>query len=230
MDRTSVRKVFGVVLIVLLLDGHASPVTPRVRAVGGANGICIIGLVPHSFHVSQPLDLCVFGLFKSRYEKENKLKLMKGETLKIFRAVMAFDKATIIRMVRWNFISAGLGLNPENLFVPMSISRMKVLERIAHPDVPIEEFLGSEANRAPGDATGASRRRWAIPGPSTFAISLHAYVEKVAGTCPRCSHSEEKHSFEEWEPGPDSARPLPFNYYLFLTAEIFAPRYPRVPL
>jgi hypothetical protein len=74
---------------------------------------------------------------------------MKGETLKIFRAAMASDKPTIIPMVRWSFIRAGLGPNPENLFAPVAVSPMKVLERIAHPEVPIEEFLGSEANAAP---------------------------------------------------------------------------------
>jgi hypothetical protein len=150
----------------------------------------------------------VVGLFTIYYKKENKLKRMKGEALKIFRVVMTFYKAAIIPMVRWSFIRARLGLNPENLFALVTVSPMKVLERIAHPEILIEEFLGSEANAAPVQATGASRRRSAIPAPTMFAISLHAYVQKVAGTCRLCGHSEEKHSSEEQEPRPDEPRPL----------------------
>jgi hypothetical protein len=151
----------------------------------------------------------MFRLFKILYEKENKLKGMKGETLKILRAVIAFSKANVIPMVRESFMRARLRLNPENLFAPVTMSPMKIHERIAHPEVPIEEFLGSEANAAPGQATGASRRRSAIPALSMFAITLHAYVQKVAGICPLCGHSEEKRLSEEQELGPDERRPDP---------------------
>jgi hypothetical protein len=105
-------------LIVLLLDGHASHVTPRVMAFAGANRIFIIKPVPHSSRISQPLDLCVFGLFKILYNKENKLKRMKGETLKIFRAVMAFSKPTRIPIGRWGFNPQGWGSIPR-IFSPV---------------------------------------------------------------------------------------------------------------
>jgi hypothetical protein len=49
---------------IFLVDGHSTNVTTRVIAFCGANRIIIIRLVPHSSHISQPLDFCVFGIFK----------------------------------------------------------------------------------------------------------------------------------------------------------------------
>jgi hypothetical protein len=66
-------------------------------------------------------DLCAFGIFKFLYRTENKVKGMKGDILKIYRAIPAFYRATIIPMVRWNFISAGFRLHPNSLFVLLTV-------------------------------------------------------------------------------------------------------------
>jgi hypothetical protein len=60
--------------VVLILDGHATHVTPRVVADAGSQGVLLIRLVSHSSHVAQPLDLCAFGLFKTIYYKKKNLK------------------------------------------------------------------------------------------------------------------------------------------------------------
>jgi hypothetical protein len=60
--------------IVLLIDGHASHITPRVVAHAGSRRIILIRVVAHSSHISQPLDLCVFSLFKILYNKEQKIQ------------------------------------------------------------------------------------------------------------------------------------------------------------
>jgi hypothetical protein len=48
---------------ILLLDGHATQVIPRVLAYSSSLRIIIIQLVAHSSHLTQPLDLCVCGFF-----------------------------------------------------------------------------------------------------------------------------------------------------------------------
>jgi hypothetical protein len=40
----------------------------------GANLIILVRLVPHSSHISQPLDLYVFGIFKILYNKRDRRK------------------------------------------------------------------------------------------------------------------------------------------------------------
>jgi hypothetical protein len=51
----------------------------------------------------------------------------KGDIVKIYRAVTACYKATIIPMLRWSFIRAGFGLNLADLFVPFTVNRVMVL-------------------------------------------------------------------------------------------------------
>jgi hypothetical protein len=66
--------------IVLRLDGHSTHVTECVIAFARSERILIIRLVPYSSHLSQPLDLCTFGLFKILYVKEQKRKKLKGKS------------------------------------------------------------------------------------------------------------------------------------------------------
>jgi hypothetical protein len=57
----------------------------------------------------------------------------------------------------------GFGLNPDNLFAPLTVNPEIVLERIAIPEIPIEELVTPETMRlqiAPG---GELRRRHRIP-------------------------------------------------------------------
>jgi hypothetical protein len=187
--------------IILLLDGHASHITARVLAYAGSQRILIIRLVAHSSHISQLLDLCVFGLFKILYKKEKKVKGMKGETLKVYRAITAFYKATIIPMVRWSFLRAGFQLNPDKLFDPLTVNPDVVMTRIAAPEMTIEELVNPQTIEAGRMPPGAGRKRQHIPAPHEFSVSLQAYVQAVGGTCPLCGHSEEEESSEEEEPG-----------------------------
>jgi hypothetical protein len=59
---------------ILIVEGHSTHVTPRVIALFGARNVIMIRLVAHSSHLAQPLDLCVFGLFKIFYRKERQSK------------------------------------------------------------------------------------------------------------------------------------------------------------
>jgi hypothetical protein len=124
--------------LILLLDRDSFHVTPRVLAYAGSQRIIIIQLVVHSSHLTQPLDLCVFGILKVLYKKGNKVKELKGETLKIYRALAAFHKSTIIPMVSWHLLRAGFRLNPRDLLV--SLTPAEVLYPILVSELPLEEF------------------------------------------------------------------------------------------
>jgi hypothetical protein len=95
---------------ILIVDGHSRHVTPRMIAVCGARNVIMIRPVAHSSHLAEPLDLCVFGLFKIFYRKERRSKGMKGETRKISRVLLAFYKNMIIPMIQWSFKRAGFRL------------------------------------------------------------------------------------------------------------------------
>jgi hypothetical protein len=46
------------------------------------------------------------------------MQKLKEETLKIYRAILAFYKATVIPIVRWSFLRTIFRLNPKNLLAP----------------------------------------------------------------------------------------------------------------
>jgi hypothetical protein len=99
----------------------------------------MIRLVAHLSHLAQPLDLCPFGLFKIFYRKERQSKGMKGETRKIYRALLAFHKSMIIPMVRWSFKQAGFRLNSDNLLNPLTVDPTSVLDRLDVPELPFDD-------------------------------------------------------------------------------------------
>jgi hypothetical protein len=166
--------------VILPVDGHSTHVTPRVIAFCGENHIILVRLVPHSSDISQPLDLCFFGIFKIPYKKEKQTKGMKGETRKIYRVLLSFYKSTIIPMIRWSFVRVGFFLKPENLLGPVGVNGMRVLERIDVPELRVDEdFMYLETIDFPTRPGMPTCRRGPVPGPLSFAVSPAAYIEKV---------------------------------------------------
>jgi hypothetical protein len=161
-------------------DGHSTHVTPLVIAFCGVNRIVLVRLVPHSSHISQPLDLCVFGIFKIVYKKEKQTKAMKGETRKIYRALLSFYKSTIVPMIRWSFVHAGFFLTPDNCLGPVGVNGTRSLERIEVPELPVDgAFMYPGTIDLPTRPGIPTHRGAPVPGPTSFAVSLAAYIEKV---------------------------------------------------
>jgi hypothetical protein len=155
-------------------------------------------LAAHPSHISQPLDLCVSSLFKVIYKKEKTPKL-KGDILKICRAILANYTAAIIPLVRWSFLRAGFRLNPKYLLVPLTITRTGILERIVVPELYLEQFVFSAPNEVVRAAERSTRLRASIPGPTEFAIRLKAYIGKTAATCCPRGHREVQRDREKEE-------------------------------
>jgi hypothetical protein len=124
---------------------------------------------------------------------------MKGETRKIDRVLLAFDKSMIIPMVRWSFERAGSRLNSDNLLSPLTVDPTPVLDRLDVPELPFDDTFVYTDQQNPRRLT-AQRRRQRIPGPAQFAINLMAYVDATVGKYLLCGHEEgEQFSDEEEE-------------------------------
>jgi hypothetical protein len=122
---------------------------------------------------------------------------MKGETVKIYRAILAFYRATIIPMVRWSFVRAGFLLSPKNLLAPLTVTRADVLTRIAMPEIGLEDYVFGASPEVPLPAGRAGHRCAPIPRPPEFAVNLNAYGDKMAGTCPLCGQTQIEEQKEE---------------------------------
>jgi hypothetical protein len=123
-------------------------------------------------------------------QREAKTHKMKGEMLKIYRAILAFRKATIIPMVRWSFARAGFRLNPKNLLAPLTVTPAHVLAQIAMHEIGLEDYVFGAPPGVPLPAGRAGHRRAPAPRSTEFGVNLKAYVDKVAGICPLCGHTE----------------------------------------
>jgi hypothetical protein len=151
----------------------------------------MVRLVAHSSHLAQPLDLCVFGLFKIFYHKEKQSKRMKGKTRKIYRVLLAFYKSTIIPMARWSFERAGFRLNSDNPLSPLAVDPTPVLDQLDVPELPFDNaFVYPDQLDPQRLQLTAQRRRQRIPGPEQFAINLMAYIDTTVGKSPLCGHEE----------------------------------------
>jgi hypothetical protein len=187
--------------VVLLLDGHAVHVTPRVIASAGSEKITIIQLVAHSSHMT-PLDMCLRNL-QDILKKEDEVKGLKGETLKMYRAITALYKSTIVQMVRWSFIRAGFLLKAQNLFGQVTVHPEGLLDRISVSEITLEEYVTPETLRPSLSTDQAACRRYQVPVPREFAVNLQTEVKQVGGVCPLYGHTEEEDSSDEEEIGTD---------------------------
>jgi hypothetical protein len=143
--------------------------------------------------------LCVSGIFKVLYKKENKVKGLKAETLKIYGTLAAIYKFIIIPVVQWSFMRAGFRLNPDALFASVTLHPEIIIEKISLPEISVQEYVEPETLRPPPRTDRAAGKRFQIPAPHEFAVSLQAYVKRVGGTCPLCGYSEDEDSLEEVE-------------------------------
>jgi hypothetical protein len=89
-------------------------------------------------------------------------------------------------------VRAGFFLKPENALGHVGVNGTRVLERIEVPELPVDEaFMYPETIDLPTRPGIPTRRRAPVPGPTSFAVSLAAYIEKVIGTCPLYGHDDD---------------------------------------
>jgi hypothetical protein len=129
---------------------------------------------------------------------------MKGETRKIYRALLVFFKSTIIPMVRWRFERARFRLNSDNLLSPLTVDPTPGLDRVDVPELPFDDdFVYPDQLDPQRLQRTAQRRRQRIPEPAQFAINLMAYVDATVEKCPLCGYEEGEQSSDEEEENTD---------------------------
>ena len=143
----------------LILDGHKSHISAGFDNYCEINKIVLICLPPHSFHLTQPLDVGCFGPLKRAYgDQINKFFTMslnhitKDDFLVTFRA--AYFKAITADNIKGGF--RGTGLIPHD---PEAIlSKLNIKLRIPTPTlIQYEEQWTSQTPCNPKEAISQSR-------------------------------------------------------------------------
>jgi hypothetical protein len=73
------------------------------------------------------------------------------------------------------------------------------MERISLPEISLQEYVEPETLGPSLRADRTAGKRFQIPAPHEFAVSLQTSVKRVGGTCPLCGRCEEEDSLEEEE-------------------------------
>lgn len=104
----------------LVLDGHSSRINPELWKKFRAADIDVLVLPAHTSHVTQPLDLCVFSLFKRYLRPLPEYKDAETAPDKRYgllkAAEHAFQMATCSRFIMKSFKRAGI-LPPNRMVV-----------------------------------------------------------------------------------------------------------------
>ncbi|XP_072400688.1 uncharacterized protein [Diabrotica undecimpunctata] len=132
--------------VLVIYDGHASHLGADVINIAVENHITILKLPPHTSHVLQPLDLCVFKSLKTRWDA----KLVEWQRRNVGAAV---TKSMFSKMIGeiWQetrpeilvsgFIKAGIvplnrNIIQQDLFDPLALQRWQKTRNVARFDGP----------------------------------------------------------------------------------------------
>ena len=86
--------------MILVLDGYGCHVQYKVLQYLKENGVYVIGLPAHTSHILQPLDVTVFGPFKSYIQKQVHSRAMRTHALD------AFDVGDVLKFALSDAVTA----------------------------------------------------------------------------------------------------------------------------
>lgn len=127
----------------LLIDGHSSRINPKLWETFKNNDIDVMTFVSHSSHILQPLDLCVFGAFKS---------YLRGGMSALKQLTLGRKRAAVMERA---FDSLYHALSPRNVQVGFEKAGVYPLDR----NVPLGH---SAINRDPTTPPIPSRKRYSV--------------------------------------------------------------------
>jgi hypothetical protein len=176
----------------LICDGHDSHITAEFIAHCMDNKILLMILPPHSSHLTQPLDVGVFGALKKHLAREIEplmrsgvARIQKVEWLPAF--IAAHDKALVTKNILGGF--RGTGIHP---FLPTKVLRRvttslspQPLLQPSTPPIRLTAFNEAVLTDSPADLNAI---QWANDALNTLLESgepLPSPAKKYVGHCTR---------------------------------------------
>ena len=113
---------------ILILDGFSGHKMDLFKSLAANNKIILIQLPAHSSHLTQPLDLLIFGAMKTYYKTTKCDSKIYGESSKLIRAIKSHQLATISMNVKSAFSRAGIQIIETDTLPLISIIPSKVID------------------------------------------------------------------------------------------------------
>ncbi|XP_036001785.1 jerky protein homolog-like [Fundulus heteroclitus] len=147
--------------MLLILDNLKADISLKAIEMSKSNGIVLLTLPPHTSHRMQPLDVTVYGPFKTQYSRalDGWMRSNPGKTVSIYQTAglvnEAFMSAVTPRNITSGFRSTGISpynqdIFPDEAFAPSMMIHLQTNHqlqinhplmlihslRMAHMDVP----------------------------------------------------------------------------------------------
>lgn len=120
----------------LIMDNHESHVSLNSLSVAKDNGVTILTLPPHCSNRLQPLDVSVYGPFKSYYNSavDSWLQRNSGKAIDIYHVAecvnIAFEKSMTPANITAGFKATGIFPFDENIFTDDDFAVSAVTDRL----------------------------------------------------------------------------------------------------
>lgn len=183
--------------ILLIYDGHVSHVDIRLIMAAIEHEVTILKLPPHSSHLLQPLDLCVFKSLKTKWDYNLTQWQRTHEGQKIPKKIFSKLVSDIWKELRPEVICSGFRKGGIVPFNPDIIEKEQydplAYQRWEHHQRQIREVNAVEGQRE-------SILQEPIAGPSTSEESLPApstEEEPRPEIIPKKNGEDKKYTFEE---------------------------------
>ena len=174
----------------IMYDGHKSHLSLTLTEWARKRNVILFVLPPHTSHLTQPLDMGVFGPFKSQYNKECKAYLQKnpGVTITKYEVAKLTSKPYLKAVCPENVVSAfrKSGIYPYNSktitpseVAPAVIYETEMTESETVPKSSSSETQRHEASETMGETQQLPHENADETLTTTIETSNDNHVEKI---------------------------------------------------
>ena len=175
---------------IILVDGHLSHHDELLESIFAEKNIYYAFIPPHTSHILQPLDRCLFSVLKNHYGNKRKNKNLISFTSKLENIFISIQESQITSYILKSFSRSGL--KPDLL--DGCINKVEVC-----PENLIEEFFGNDRNQLDDSDTNSDedigkQKNHRNPAKDTsWGIMNQIQFEKInQGICPFCGQKVEQ--------------------------------------
>lgn len=212
-------------MVLLVLDNHASHISPNILDFCKSNGIVLLTIPPHTSHRLQPLDVAVYGPFKSYYNQacDDFMINHPGQVIglkDIARLVgIAHQRAFTPVNITKGFLKTGICPYNSQLFSEQDFLTSSVTDREAPKDIVLPQTTTNEfqnpSTPPPPDLSQPSTSKLKKPlSPPPFktssqGIQLEESAEDYTYISEPLRQEPTKKSFTTLIKTPEEIKPFP---------------------
>jgi len=174
---------------IILVDGHLSHHDELLEAVFAEKNIYYAFIPPHSSHILQPLDRCLFAVLKNHHGNKRKIKNLDSFISKLENFFISIQESQITSHILNSFSRSGL--KPDLL--DGCINKVEVF-----PENLIEEFFGNNHNQeidsdsSSDEVMGHEKKHRNPAKDASWGVMNQSQFEKInQGVYPLCGQRVE---------------------------------------